>query len=78
MHFVRSGHTYDLIFERLLGFLAQNVIITNFTMANLDLILGPPWNTTTDGRPLILADDGDQDRMIIVCTQENLTRYLWP
>jgi len=39
-----------------------------------DLVLGPPWDTTADGRPLILVDDGQQDKLVILCTQENITR----
>lgn len=34
-----------------------------------------PWNLTTDGREMLLVDDGDDDKLLIFCTDENLERY---
>jgi len=38
------------------------------------LVVGAPWTTTSDGRQLILADDGVDDKILVLCTPENLHR----
>lgn len=39
------------------------------------LIVAPPWSLTTDGRQLLLVDDGAADKILVFCTPENFARY---
>ena len=39
-----------------------------------DIVINPPWDLTSDGRPYLLVNDGNDDKMLIFCTVENLQR----
>lgn len=39
-----------------------------------DLVLGAQFSSTIDGRPFILVDDGQADRILVFGTTENLAR----
>ncbi len=39
-----------------------------------DLVLGQQYMSTNDGRPFVLIDDGNADRILVFGTAENLRR----
>ena len=41
-----------------------------------DLVIDPPWSLTKDGRQLLLIDDGVDDKIVVLCTTENLERLI--
>jgi hypothetical protein len=42
-----------------------------------DLLLGVQYASTSDGRPFVLVDDGQADRILVFGTAENLERYYY-
>lgn len=57
-------------------FRARAKVLPEEVHALVDLVVGPPWTTTTDGRQLILADDGGADKILVLCTPDNLRRLV--
>lgn len=39
------------------------------------LFVGLPWTVTNDGRQLVLIDDGAANKILVLCTPENLRRF---
>ena len=46
-------------------------------MTRATLLVAPPWSLTSDGRQLLLVDDGLDDKILVFCTEENLRRYAY-
>lgn len=57
-------------------FRARATVLPQEVHALINLVVGPPWTTTNDGRQLILADDGGADKILVLCTTENLRRFV--
>ena len=53
---------------------ARATVLPQQVHALNQLVVGAPWTTTSDGRQLILADDGVDDKILVLCTPENLAR----